>query len=95
MDTNILTQQATGVNFILADGVYDYPDPIDKFVVRVDGEDVAWAETRAEADRSFAELLHYDGEHFKHCPSDYIPFMGEPVPYESDDTGDIGLGAAL
>lgn len=87
MDRSILTQQASDVKgFILADGVYDYPDPVDKFVVIIEGEEVAWAETQAQAERSFIELIHYDAAHRQRCPSDYIPFDG--IAPESDDWPD-------
>lgn len=94
MSPTIVTQLAEWVNFTLADGVYDYPDPVDKFVVIIGGEEVAWTETQAQAERSFIELIHYDGAHRQRCPSDYIPFDG--IAPESDDwSDDYGLGAAL
>lgn len=73
MSQAIVTQLAEWVNFTLTDGVYDYPDPVDKFVVIIEGEEVAWASTKPQAERSFNELLHYDGEHYRRCPSDYRP----------------------
>lgn len=87
MDDNIIAQSQQAVKgFILADGVYDYPDPVDKFVVIIGGEEVAWAGTLAQAERSFIELIHYDAAHRQRCPSDYIPFDG--VAPESDDWPD-------
>lgn len=92
---NILTRQATDVKgFILADGIYPYDDPEDKWVIIIGGEEVAWAGTQAQVERSFIELIHYDAAHRQRCPSDYIPFDG--VAPESDDwSDDYGLGAML
>lgn len=91
---NTLTSNQPLVNLVLADGVYPYPDPEDQWVVIIGSEEVAWAATKPQAERSYLEMLHYDNEHYQHCPSDYIPFDG--VAPETDDwADDYGLGARL
>lgn len=87
----IVTPNCELVNFTLADGVYDYDDPVDKFVVIIGGEEVAWAETKPQAERSFNELLHYDNEHFKHCPDDYDWKRGHTASADED----LGLESPL
>ena len=52
------------IEFLIRDGVHPYNDPEDEFywVVIVDGDEVAWAETRQQAERSYEELTTPDLE---------------------------------
>lgn len=45
------------------DGVYPYNDPEDKFVVIVDGKEVAWAGTYAAAWVTYSEYLRVNKDH--------------------------------
>ena len=52
------------LEFLIHDGVHPYNDPEDEFhfVVIVDGDEVAWAETKSQAERSYDELTTPDPE---------------------------------
>jgi hypothetical protein len=95
VNKQIITQSIEAVNFILADGVYPYDDPEDKFVVIIDGAEVAWASTQAQAWRSYNEMLRCEGEHFQRCPGDYIPFDGLAPETDGEWADDYGLGSPL
>ena len=66
------------VNFILKDGVYPYDDPEDKFVIIIDGEEVAWSGTYAQAWRSYHEMLRIETAHFTRCPEDRAILINLP-----------------
>lgn len=68
---NTLTQNEATVN-ILADGVYPYDDPtpvdyrgqVDKWVIRIDGEEVAWhSGTKQEAEAAYHDMLRVECDH--------------------------------
>ena len=52
------------LEFLIHDGVHPYNDPEDEFhfVVIVDGDEIAWTETKSQAERSYDELTTPDPE---------------------------------
>lgn len=75
----------TTTEFIFADGVYPYPDPIDRWVVIVDGDEVAWCADQGRGFDIYNDIVRIEAEHADHCPDD-IPWQGEPQ-YGDDELG--------
>ncbi len=53
----VRAQKEAELAYLIADGVHPNDDPADPWLVVVDGEPVAWAETEATAWRSYHELM--------------------------------------
>lgn len=57
--------QKVNCTFVLSDGVYPYDDPEDRYVVILDGEEVAWSSDYGQAQRSYLEMLGLRREHIR------------------------------
>lgn len=57
--------QQAEYTFVLPDGVYPYDDQEDRWVVILDGEEVAWAGDYGQAQRSYLEMLGLRREHLR------------------------------
>lgn len=75
----------------LPDGVYDFDDPVDRYVVVIGGQYHSWALVQCTAHWQYTEALRVNGEHGRRCPED-IPFQGEPCPYNDDETAESMYG---
>lgn len=71
-------------------GVYEFDDPSDRWVVVIGGQAVNWATHQGTAWQQYSEAMRVNREHAQRSP-DYIYFNGEPVAYESE-ADDYGLG---
>lgn len=65
---SILTQNEAAVN-VLADGVHEYDHPEDKFVVIVEGNEVAWTPTEATGWQAYNEITRVECEHVTRNPA--------------------------
>lgn len=68
------------------DGVYEFDDPCDRFVVVLGGQAVNWATHQGTAFTQYTEALRVRREHYSRGNS----WGGEPVTYESE-ADDYGL----
>lgn len=74
------TTDLTGI----PDGIYPYNGlGTDQWAVVVNETQIAWGRDYGAVCVVYAEALQTRREHAERCPSD-IPFMGEPVPYQSE-----------
>lgn len=94
MSDNIITLQEQIVKWTIVidpatclegvpDGVYPFSGLNgDQWAVVVDEQQVRWARDYGAICLLYAEVTRVKREHAQRRPGD-IPFMGEPVPYES------------
>lgn len=60
---NSIAQVPEKINTLL-DGVHPYDDPTDKWVIRIDGEEVAWhSGTQQEAEAAYHDMLRVECDH--------------------------------
>ena len=63
--------------FIIEDGVHPYPDLVDRWVVIVNGDEVAWANDKPTAERSYIEMLRVRADHARRNPAN---LEDAPIP---------------
>lgn len=67
--TNQIVTQTEPKSNILTDGVHEYDHPEDKFVVIVDGDEVAWTPTEAAGWTAYNEITRIECKHVKRNPA--------------------------
>lgn len=74
----------------LADGVHPYDHPEDKWVIRIDGDEVAWhSGTKQEAEAAYHDMLRVECDHQRN------PANGLGRWWEWREVDDYGLEPAL